>query len=57
VLATLVNASANTVQIMALVAAIAFGVAAVLSLRPSKFIRGLFALGGMFLALSIMFLT
>jgi hypothetical protein len=52
---TIVNASANTVQILALVAAIVFGVAAILSLRPSTFVRGLFAIGLAFVALSIMF--
>jgi drug/metabolite transporter superfamily protein YnfA len=56
-LATLVNASADAVQILALIAAIAFGAAAILSMRPSKFIRGLFALGGVFVALSLMFLA
>jgi drug/metabolite transporter superfamily protein YnfA len=56
-LATLVNGSADAVQILALIAAIAFGAAAILSMRPSKFIRGLFALGGVFVALSLMFLA
>ena len=53
---TIVNASQNTVQILALIAAIAFGVAALLSLKPTKIVRALFAIGLAFVALSVMFL-
>jgi hypothetical protein len=53
-LATIVNPSANTVQVLALIAAIVFGVSTLVSLRPLAHGQALLSAGLTLLALAIM---
>ena len=56
-LATIVNPSANAVQTLALIAAIAFALAALRALRPLAHGQALIAIGLVLLALSVMWLA
>lgn len=56
-IATIVNASANAVQVFALIAVIVFVIAGVMALLAKSFYSALICAGLVFLSLAVLFLT